>query len=184
MVRGTFANAHLKNSMVYPDQGGLTRYFSIHSNSTANVPIYDASQKYIKENTPLVVFAGKEYCTGSSRDWAAKGCLLLNIKAVIAESFERIHRSNLTMMGILPLQLIENVTVNELQLKGDEIVHIDWGSCLSPGQALKLIIQGRTNEKKILSVIARIDNERELNYFLAGGVLNYVTAQYVGSGCD
>ena len=112
------------------------------------------------------------------------GCLLLNIKAVIAESFERIHRSNLTMMGILPLQLIENVTVNELQLKGDEIVHIDWGSCLSPGQALKLIIQGRTNEKKILSVIARIDNERELNYFLAGGVLNYVTAQYVGSGCD
>lgn len=179
MVRGTFANAHLKNSMVYPAHGGLTRYFSNHSNSTANVPIYDASQKYIKENTPLVVFAGKEYGTGSSRDWAAKGCLLLNVKAVIAESFERIHRSNLTMMGILPLQLSENVTVNELQLNGNEIVHIDWDSRLSPGQTLKLTIQGRTNEQKILSVIARIDNERELDYFLSGGVLNYVASQYI-----
>ncbi|MCW8995229.1 MAG: aconitate hydratase AcnA, partial [Psychromonas sp.] len=105
MVRGTFANKRIKNKMVAPQEGGFTRLFDGRRQEPSIVPVYDASQYYIEKNTPLVVFAGKEYGTGSSRDWAAKGCLLLNIKAVIAESFERIHRSNLVGMGILPLQL-------------------------------------------------------------------------------
>lgn len=152
--------------------------------------IYAASQHYQEEHTPLVIFAGKEYGTGSSRDWAAKGCLLLNVKAVIAESFERIHRSNLVGMGIMPLQLPPNLSVNDLQLVGNESITIEWPvskteHLLTPKQTLQLVVNNThqfsrlSSDKKVQSipVILRIDNARELDYFLAGGILAYVANQ-------
>ncbi|MCG6202206.1 aconitate hydratase AcnA [Psychromonas antarctica] len=178
MVRGTFANKRIKNKMVEPHEGGFTRVFGENAQSETILPIYDASQYYQQREIPLVIFAGKEYGSGSSRDWAAKGCLLLNVKAVIAESYERIHRSNLVGMGILPLQLPANVTVDELQLVGDEAIILEWEGQLTPGQPLTLIISPSTGEPQSVSVLLRIENQRELDYFLAGGVLPYVAKQY------
>ncbi len=178
MVRGTFANKRIKNTMVEPKEGGFTRLFDEARPAQSIVSIYDASQYYIQQHTPLVVFAGKEYGTGSSRDWAAKGCLLLNVKAVIAESFERIHRSNLVGMGILPLQLAEAITVNDLNLHGDETIGVEWGEQLIPRQFLKLMIRSSAAKTREVSVQLRIENKRELDYFLSGGVLRYVAKQY------
>ncbi len=195
MVRGTFANKRLKNTMVTPMEGGFTRL----SNDTAKglnplepVSIFSASQYYTDNNIPLVIFAGKEYGTGSSRDWAAKGCLLLNIKAVIAESFERIHRSNLVGMGIMPLQLLPDATLNDLELLGNESITIQWPldsgkHKLEPNQKLSLVItsvhesasQSKVPTSQTISVILRIDNSRELDYFFAGGVLPYVAKQLI-----
>lgn len=199
MVRGTFANKRLNNKIVQPMEGGYTRVFNNENvsenredKSTIAEPvfIYSASQNYQEKKTPLVIFAGKEYGTGSSRDWAAKGCLLLNVKAVIADSFERIHRSNLVGMGIMPLQLPPNLTVNDLQLVGDESITIEWPvskteHLLTPKQTLQLVVNNThqfsrlSSDKKVQSipVILRIDNARELDYFLAGGILPYVANQ-------
>ncbi len=188
MVRGTFANKRLKNKMVSPKEGGFTLFYEEHGigengvqkNGQAYpiVPIYEASQRHIKKNNPLVVFVGKEYGTGSSRDWAAKGCLLLNVKAVIAESYERIHRSNLVGMGILPLQLPSDTRVDDLCLVGDETIDIRWSDELRPSQSVDLLIRLKNGEHKAVTVIVRIENNRELDYFYAGGVLRYVAHQF------
>lgn len=195
MVRGTFANKRLKNNMVAPLEGGFTRLSTDTAkglNSNEPVSIYSVSQTYTDNNTPLVIFAGNEYGTGSSRDWAAKGCLLLNVKAVIAESFERIHRSNLVGMGIMPLQLLPEVTLKDLKLIGDECITIQWPvdleeNKLEPKQRLSLVItsfhpssrQSSAPASQTISVILRIDNCRELDYFFAGGVLPYVAQQFI-----
>ncbi|MBU3022301.1 aconitate hydratase AcnA [Aestuariibacter sp. A3R04] len=192
MMRGTFANRRLKNQIVQPMEGGYTRFFSNdESGATEAVPIYSASQHYQAKRIPLVIFAGKEYGTGSSRDWAAKGCLLLNVKAVIAESFERIHRSNLVGMGIMPLQLPSNLNLTDLHLEGSESITIEWlvngtKHLLIPKQTLMLVVNvtdptlHQTSVKKVQSIPVklRIDNARELDYFLSGGVLHYVINQF------
>ena len=162
MMRGTFANIRIKNKIVPEVEGGYTKY------KGEVMSIYDAAEKYKKDKTPLVIFAGKEYGTGSSRDWAAKGTSLLGVYAVIAESFERIHRSNLIGMGVIPLQLQQ--TIDSLNLKGDEVIEIiGLNSNISPKQKL----QCKINDK-IIEVIARIDTEIEIEYLRQGGIMQYV----------
>ena len=171
MMRGTFANIRIKNEMLNGVEGGMTKFIP----TGEEMPIYDAAMKYIAEKTPLVIFAGKEYGTGSSRDWAAKGTKLLGVKAVIAESFERIHRSNLVGMGLLPLQFKDGMTRKTLDLKGDEIISITGvEKGITPGMDVTLTIQradGKTEEHKLK---CRIDTVDEVGYYLNGGVLNYV----------
>ena len=174
MMRGTFANIRIVNQMVKdeagnPVQGG----FTIHHPSGERMSIYDAAMRYQQENQPLVVFAGKDYGMGSSRDWAAKGTLLLGVRAVIAESFERIHRSNLIGMGVLPLQFIDGGW-SELGLTGSETVSIAGIAELTPRQKVKLNItriDGRTGE---VEALCRIDTDNEVEYFRNGGILHYV----------
>jgi aconitate hydratase len=162
MMRGTFANIRIKNKITPEVEGGYTK----HSENIMS--IYDAAEAYQKDGTPLVIFAGKEYGTGSSRDWAAKGTYLLGVKAVIAESFERIHRSNLIGMGVIPLQLQE--TVDSLNLTGNETVEIiGLSSNISPKQKIQCKIRDR-----VFEVIARIDTEREIEYLKQGGIMQYV----------
>ena len=162
MMRGTFANIRIKNKIMPEVEGGYTKY------KGEVMSIYDAAEKYKKDKTPLVIFAGKEYGTGSSRDWAAKGTSLLGVYAVIAESFERIHRSNLIGMGVIPLQLQQ--TIDSLNLKGDEVIEIiGLNSNISPKQKL----QCKINDK-IIEVIARIDTEIEIEYLRQGGIMQYV----------
>ena len=134
--------------------------------------IYDAAIEYEKKNTPLVVFAGKEYGTGSSRDWAAKGTKLLGIKAVIAESFERIHRSNLIGMGVLPLQFMNGDNKQTLKLDGSEIISIRGIANIRPNSELDCEIQSDT--KRIIKLLCRIDTIKELDYYIHGGILQYV----------
>ena len=165
MVRGTFANIRLKNLMVPGVEGGFTR----HLPDGAQMSIYDAAMAYQREGVPLVVLAGAEYGTGSSRDWAAKGTFLLGVKAVIVESFERIHRSNLIGMGILPLQFADGASVESLGLTGEEVFDIAGMSQLSPKKKLTV-----TAGKKSFSVIARVDTPQECEYFAHGGILQYV----------
>ena len=139
--------------------------------------IYDASQEYVKNNVDTVVIAGKEYGTGSSRDWAAKGTKLLGIKAVIAESFERIHRSNLIGMGVLPLEFTENVNRINLGLKGDETITITGLKELSPNKLLKCKIEGKDTLE--INLKCRIDTNKELDYYKAGGILNFVLNEII-----
>jgi aconitate hydratase len=185
MVRGTFANNRLKNQIVTPVEGGVTRaLYNDEFQSSEIVSIFEASQYYQENNTPLVVFAGKEYGTGSSRDWAAKGCQLLGVKAVITESFERIHRSNLVGMGIMPLQLPQTMSVGDLKLRGDEKIDLIWGDNkknqqLLPNQLLELNIYSDSTEPLKVPVTFCIYNTLELKYFLAGGVLPFVTSQFL-----
>ncbi|MEP9366006.1 aconitate hydratase AcnA [Xanthobacter sp. VNH20] len=171
MMRGTFANIRIKNQMVPGVEGGVT----LHQPDGAQLPIYDAAMKYKAEGVPLVVFAGKEYGTGSSRDWAAKGTKLLGIRAVIAQSFERIHRSNLVGMGIVPLVFEEGTSWQTLGLKGDELITLrGLEGDLKPRQKMTLNIayaDGRTAE---VELICRIDTLDELDYFRSGGILPYV----------
>ena len=169
MMRGTFANIRIKNEMLGGAEGGDTLYHG------EKMPIYTAAMKYIADGTPLVVFAGKEYGTGSSRDWAAKGTRLLGIKAVIAESFERIHRSNLVGMGVLPLVFKNGVTRQSLKLDGSEVVDIaglDAG--LKPRMELQLTITRKDGSKETVPLLCRIDTLDEVEYFKQGGVLLYV----------
>ncbi len=171
MMRGTFANIRIKNQMVPGTEGGVT----IHHPSGREMPIYDAAMQYKKEKVPLVVFAGKEYGTGSSRDWAAKGTLLLGVRAVVVQSFERIHRSNLIGMGVLPLQFADVGGWQELGLKGDEQVSITGlGSGLKPRQKMTVEIASKNGRKTSVKVVCRIDTEDELDYFRNGGILSYV----------
>lgn len=174
MMRGTFANIRIKNQMVPGVEGGVT----IHYPDGEQMPIYDAAMKYQAEGTPLVVFAGKEYGTGSSRDWAAKGTNLLGVRAVITESFERIHRSNLVGMGVLPLVFEPGTSWQTLGLKGDETVTIrGLGESLRPRQTLTAEITRANGEKLSAPLICRIDTLDELEYFRNGGILHYVLRQ-------
>jgi aconitate hydratase len=170
MMRGTFANIRIRNEMLNNVEGGFTRYLP-----TGDIlSIYDAAMRYKEDATPLVVLAGKEYGTGSSRDWAAKGTLLLGVKAVIAESFERIHRSNLLGMGVLPLQFVEGTHRKSLQLTGDELIDIAGLDSLGPRIELDIRITRANQTTTNFPVLCRIDTKEEFNYFSAGGILHFV----------
>ncbi|PJD93569.1 MAG: aconitate hydratase AcnA [Legionella sp.] len=170
MMRGTFANIRIRNEMTPEIVGGMTR----HIPSQTVMPIYDAAMLYQDEHHPLVIIAGKEYGTGSSRDWAAKGTNLLGVKAVIAESFERIHRSNLVGMGVLPLQFMDNTTRLTLNLKGDEKISIALDQHLQPGAILEVSIEDSDGQQQTIQALCRIDTGNELEYYKHGGILQYV----------
>lgn len=170
MMRGTFANIRIRNEMTPEKEGGFTKHIP-----TAQVmPIYDAAMLYQADSTPLVIFAGKEYGTGSSRDWAAKGTNLLGVKAVIAESFERIHRSNLIGMGVLPLQFAADDNRKSLQLTGSEQVDVVVNDSLQPSDDVTVNIKYPDGVQKSISVKCRIDTANELAYYKNGGILQYV----------
>ncbi|HWJ74927.1 MAG TPA: aconitate hydratase AcnA [Kaistia sp.] len=176
MMRGTFANIRIKNQMLGGKEGGFTRHWP----DGVEMPIFDAAMKYKAEGVPLVVFAGREYGTGSSRDWAAKGTKLLGIRAVIAQSFERIHRSNLVGMGIVPLVFEEGVSWLTLGLKGDETVTIRGiAGDLKPRQMLDAEITFADGTTKVVPLLCRIDTLDELDYFKNGGILQYVLRNLV-----
>ena len=178
MMRGTFANIRIKNEMLGGEEGGNT----IHIPSGEKLAIYDASMRYQQENTPLVIVAGKEYGTGSSRDWAAKGTNLLGIKAVIAESFERIHRSNLVGMGVLPLQFIDGQTRQSLNLTGRETLSIHGLSDdIQPHQTLNVSVVREDGSQAEFKVLCRIDTLNEVEYFKAGGILHYVLRNLIAA---
>jgi aconitate hydratase len=178
MVRGTFANVRLRNKMVNTEGG-----FTWHLPDGAEMSIFDASEKYHAEKVPLVILAGKEYGSGSSRDWAAKGPRLLGVRVVIAESYERIHRSNLVGMGILPLQFLPGENAETLHLTGEEVFEITGISELvekfSSGRKIKVRVQGgKTSE---FQAIVRIDTPQEALYYANGGILQYVLRQLLAS---
>lgn len=178
MMRGTFANIRIKNQMLDGVEGGFTK----HLPSGEQMAIYDAAMRYQQEQTDLVILAGKEYGSGSSRDWAAKGTTLLGVKAVIAESYERIHRSNLVGMGVLPLQFIDGKNAKSLGLDGHEqlsIVGIDDG--LKPGQLLTVYAKRDDGSVSEFQVLCRIDTGNELDYYKNGGILHYVLRQMLAS---
>ncbi len=171
MMRGTFANIRIKNEMAPGTEGGFTKLYP----EEKVMPIYDAVVEYKKRGVDLVVIGGKEYGTGSSRDWAAKGTKLLGIKAVIAESFERIHRSNLIGMGILPLQFIESMNRQNLSLKGSELISIlGLEKGINPGDQLNVEIKYTAGDIKKIKMLCRIDTKNELEYYKNGGILQYV----------
>jgi aconitate hydratase len=170
MVRGTFANIRIKNEMLGGAEGGNTKHYP----GGEELPIYDAAQKYKAEGVPLVVIAGQEYGTGSSRDWAAKGTMLLGVKAVVAESFERIHRSNLVGMGVLPLLFKDGVTRKSLNLKGDETIDIVGLDKLSPRMDIKMVITRADGSKTEVELLCRVDTADEVVYYKNGGILQYV----------
>jgi aconitate hydratase len=174
MVRGTFANVRLRNKMVPALEGGFTR----HLPGGAEMSIFEASEKYIAEGVPLVILAGKEYGSGSSRDWAAKGPLLLGVRAVIAESYERIHRSNLVGMGILPLQFLPGETAESLGLTGEEVFEINGIRELVENFASGQRVKVRAG-KKVFEAAVRIDTPQEALYYANGGILQYVLRQLV-----
>ena len=171
MMRGTFANIRIKNQMVPGVEGGVT----IHYPSKQRMTMYDAAMKYRAEGVPLVIFANKEYGTGSSRDWAAKGTVLLGVRAVVTQSFERIHRSNLIGMGVIPLVFEEGTSWQTLGLRGDETVTIrGLHGDLKPRQRLIAEIVASDGTLKRVPLICRIDTLDELDYFKNGGILQYV----------
>ena len=173
MMRGTFANIRIQNEMLHNVEGGYTQIFPEKEQTS----IYDAAMRYQERGTPLVVIAGKEYGTGSSRDWAAKGTRLLGVRAVIAESFERIHRSNLAGMGVLPLQFEEGTNRKTLGLDGSETVNILGLDSLSPGQLVQMEVMTSKGEKKQCTLKCRLDTEDDLAYFTRGGIMPFVLDQ-------
>ncbi|MCQ4310770.1 aconitate hydratase AcnA [Pseudomonas stutzeri] len=176
MMRGTFANIRIKNEMLGGEEGGNT----FHQPSGERMSIYDAAMRYQTEGVPLVVIAGKEYGTGSSRDWAAKGTNLLGVKAVIAESFERIHRSNLIGMGVLALQFVGDQTRKSLSLTGNETLSIRGLSAdIKPRQLLTVDVEREDGSRDTFQVLCRIDTLNEVQYFKAGGILHYVLRQLI-----
>jgi aconitate hydratase len=180
MVRGTFANVRLRNKMVPALEGGFTR----HLPDGAEMSIFEASEKYIAEGVPLVILAGKEYGSGSSRDWAAKGPLLLGVRVVIAESYERIHRSNLVGMGILPLQFVAGENAQSLGLAGEEIFEISAVSDLvrkfAPGKQVRVRATSAGQAKEFHALV-RIDTPQEAQYYANGGILQFVLRQLIAS---
>lgn len=170
MMRGTFANIRIRNEMTPGQEGGITRFIP----TGEIMPIYDASMMYQAQKHDLVVVAGKEYGTGSSRDWAAKGTNLLGVKAVITESFERIHRSNLIGMGVLPLQFVDGMTRKTLALEGSERISIDVSESLKPGAMLTLSLERANGQVEQVKALCRIDTADELEYYRNGGILQYV----------
>ena len=183
MMRGTFANVRVKNLMIPPQadgsrvEGGVTLY----QPGGEQMPIYDAAMKYIAAGVPTVVFAGAEYGTGSSRDWAAKGTALLGIKAVVAKSFERIHRSNLIGMGVLPLQFKAGDSWESLGLKGDETVDVVLADEVKPLSDARLVITGADGKARQLTVTLRIDTAIEVEYYKHGGILPFVLRQLLAA---
>jgi aconitate hydratase len=169
MVRGTFANVRIKNKMMNGVEGGMTKKFP----GGKEMSIFDAAEAYKAEGVPLMVIAGKEYGTGSSRDWAAKGTLMLGVKAVLTESYERIHRSNLVGMGVLPLQFLPGESAESHGLKGDEVIDIAGVTTVKPGQKLVLKVHSDAGDKEI-TVLCRIDTANEHEYYKNGGILQYV----------
>ncbi|MCU0717813.1 MAG: aconitate hydratase, partial [Pirellula sp.] len=168
MVRGTFANIRIRNGLTPGIEGGVTRYLP----TGEQMSIYDASIKYQATKTPLVILAGAEYGTGSSRDWAAKGTLLLGIKAVIATSYERIHRSNLVGMGVLPLQFVDGQSAQSLGLTGEETFDIpSLSDSLQPRSRVQVIATGADGNKKTFDALVRIDTPVEIDYYRNGGIL-------------
>ena len=171
MMRGTFANVRIRNEMTPDVEGGVTRQMP----GGELMSIYHAAMQYQQQGIPLVVIAGKEYGTGSSRDWAAKGTRLLGVRAVIAESFERIHRSNLIGMGVLPLQFIDGFDRKQLKLTGAEKISIGgMQKGLQPGQKLELAVTDENGSVLAIDVLCRIDTRDEVAYYEAGGILQYV----------
>jgi aconitate hydratase len=178
MVRGTFANVRLRNKLAPGTEGGVTRLLP----EGEPISIFDASVRYAQQGVPLIILAGKEYGSGSSRDWAAKGPKLLGVRAVIAESFERIHRSNLVGMGILPLQFAEGQSADSLGLTGEELYDFAGLTALlkdrfAHGRTLEVIATSPKGEKKLLHAMVRIDTPQEIEYFEHGGILQYVLRQ-------
>lgn len=177
MLRGTFANVRIKNLMVAPVEGGFTK----HQPDGEEMSIYDAAMKYKQEGTPLLIFAGQEYGTGSSRDWAAKGTRLMGVKAVIAQSFERIHRSNLVGMGVLPLQFKEGQSADALKIDGTETFDLTGleGVQIQPRQDVTLRIRREDGSSQEVPVTLRIDTPIEIEYYRGGGILPYVLRQLI-----
>jgi aconitate hydratase len=177
MVRGTFANVRIKNLMVSPKEGGFTCF----QPDEEEMSIYDAAMKYAETNTPLVIFAGQEYGTGSSRDWAAKGTSLMGVKAVVAQSFERIHRSNLVGMGVLPLQFKEGESAQTFNLNGKEtfdLIELE-GADIKPLQNITLRITREDGAAEEAELILRIDTPIEVEYYKNGGILPFVLRELI-----
>ena len=190
MMRGTFANVRIKNLMIPAgkdgsrEEGGVTLFHPNHRTPESvieKMPIYDAAMKYMAENTPTVIFAGEEYGTGSSRDWAAKGTQLLGIKAVVARSFERIHRSNLVGMGVLPLQFKPGESWQTLKLIGSEVIEVIPHPELKPQSEAKLVITRADGSSQEVTVILRVDTPIEVDYYRNGGILPYVLRQLLAA---
>ncbi|MBL8510823.1 MAG: aconitate hydratase, partial [Betaproteobacteria bacterium] len=183
MMRGTFANVRIKNLMIPPKadgsriEGGVT----LLQPSGEQMAIYDAAMQYVASGTPTVVFGGEEYGTGSSRDWAAKGTQLLGVKAVIAKSFERIHRSNLVGMGVLPCQFVGDDSAESLGIKGDEVFDIvGLENGIKPQMDVTLVIRRQDGSAQYVDVLLRIDTPIEVDYYLHGGILPYVLRELIG----
>jgi aconitate hydratase len=178
MARGTFANIRLKNQLAPGTEGGWTT-FQAGKAGGEQMSIYDASVKYREAGVPLIVIAGKEYGSGSSRDWAAKGPKLLGVRAVIAESYERIHRSNLVGMGILPLEFKSGENRESLGLSGKEMFDITGVTSLSPRSEIAVAAKRDDGSEKRFTVIARVDTPEEAQYYQNGGILTYVLRQMI-----
>ena len=183
-MRGTFANVRIKNLMIPPNadgtrvEGGIT----LHQPSGEQLSIYDAAMKYVAEGTPTVIFGGEEYGTGSSRDWAAKGTQLLGVKAVIARSFERIHRSNLVGMGVLPLQFKGGDSIQSLNITGRETYDVTGlENGIKPQQDVTLTIHYENGTSKQVPVLLRIDTPIEVDYYNHGGILPFVLRQLLAA---
>ncbi len=174
MMRGTFANVRIKNKIT-GKEGGFSTYFPTNETMT----VYDAAMKYAEDNTPLIVIAGKEYGSGSSRDWAAKGTNLLGIKVVLAESFERIHRSNLMQMGVLPLEFMNGETSESLGIKGHEKFSFTGISNIHPGKIIKVSAEKENGEKVEFEAVSRLDSEIEVAYYANGGILQFILRQFL-----
>ncbi len=180
MTRGTFANVRIKNLMVPGVEGGVSKYYGDGKASGEQMSIFDAAMKYAEAKTPLIILAGHEYGTGSSRDWAAKGTRLLGVKAVVAASFERIHRSNLVGMGVLPLQFMEGTNAQSLGLDGSEVYSLTGLSeAIQPGQTLNLEIKRANGKAETVPVKLRIDTPIEVDYYRHGGILPFVLRELV-----
>jgi aconitate hydratase len=178
MVRGTLANIRLRNEIAPGTEGGFSR----HAPSGEVASIYDVSMRYQQEGTPLLIVAGKEYGSGSSRDWAAKGVALLGVKAVIAESYERIHRSNLVGMGVLPLEFVDGATRQSLGLSGAEVFSIaGLGEAIRSGGKRVTVTASEGGATKTFAAKVRIDTPREVEYFRSGGILPFVLRQLAGA---
>ena len=170
MMRGTFANIRIRNQIAKGTEGGFTTYWP----TKEIMPIYDAAMKYQEEGTGLAIITGKDYGMGSSRDWAAKGTSLLGIKTVIAESYERIHRSNLVMMGVLPLQFMNGESAETLGLTGEEEISVNIAEGVKPRDILKVTATAKDGSVKEFDVLARFDSEVEVDYYRHGGILQMV----------
>lgn len=174
MIRGTFANIRIRNLLV-DNEGGYTRYFPENKVMT----VFEAAEKYRQTNTPLVILAGRDYGSGSSRDWAAKGASLLGVRAIIAESFERIHRSNLVGMGVLPVQFLEGVTAGSLGLKGDEVYDLYLAENLQPRKIIRIVATDPSGKATEFFGLVRLDSITEINYYSNGGILQYVLRNFL-----
>ena len=175
MTRGTFANITFRNQLAEGKDGGWTKYHPTRE----IMSIYEASNKYLEDGTPTIVLAGKDYGMGSSRDWAAKGTFLLGVKAIIAESFERIHRSNLVGMGVLPLQFRAGESCSSLDLNGNETYTIHINDDIRPGQDVLVEIVHSDGVKEGITVICRLDSAVEVEYYRHGGILHKALRTFV-----